>query len=204
MAKSLIQDIIIIKKQVVPLTKKNPSSGGKDRRDKDEKKEEKPRGRIFRTLLCFRLPRVPRLEFHHSKRKLKWTLAIVAIFVIALGGFIVLKYFSSVIVEITPRQQFVDVDVVFKASIEPVKDELPLEMMQINHEEKDIFYYFLAGGIGIIIIYISGITQLSLVTGIGIKKALMVGVFPFLPGDILKIIAASFIASKLKLVIPLR
>jgi biotin transport system substrate-specific component len=71
-------------------------------------------------------------------------------------------------------------------------------------KEKDIIYYFLAGGIGIIIIYISGITQLSLVTGIGIKKALMVGVFPFLPGDILKIIAASFIASKLKLVIPLR
>jgi len=71
-------------------------------------------------------------------------------------------------------------------------------------KEKDIFYYFLAGGIGIIIIYISGITQLSLVTGIGIKKALMVGVFPFLPGDILKIIASSFIASKLKLVIPLR
>ena len=71
-------------------------------------------------------------------------------------------------------------------------------------KEKDIFYYFLAGGIGIIIIYISGITQLSLVTGIGIKKALMVGVFPFLPGDILKIIAASFIASKLKLVTPLR
>jgi len=71
-------------------------------------------------------------------------------------------------------------------------------------KEKDIFYYFLAGGIGIIIIYISGITQLSLVTAIGIKKALMVGVFPFLPGDILKIIAASFIASKLKLVIPLR
>jgi biotin transport system substrate-specific component len=71
-------------------------------------------------------------------------------------------------------------------------------------KEKDIFYYFLAGGIGIIIIYISGITQLSLVTGIGIKKALMVGVFPFLPGDILKIIVASFIAGKLKLVIPLR
>lgn len=71
-------------------------------------------------------------------------------------------------------------------------------------KEKDIFYYFLAGGLGIVIIYISGITQLSLVTGIGIKKALMVGVFPFLPGDILKIIAASFIAGKLKLVIPLR
>ncbi len=71
-------------------------------------------------------------------------------------------------------------------------------------KEKDIFYYFLAGGLGIVIIYIIGIAQLSLVTGMGIKKTLMVGVFPFLPGDILKIIAASFIASKLKLVIPLR
>jgi biotin transport system substrate-specific component len=71
-------------------------------------------------------------------------------------------------------------------------------------KEKDIFYYFIAGGLGIVIIYIIGITQLSLVTGMGIKKTLMVGVFPFLPGDILKIIAASFIASKLKLVIPLR
>ena len=71
-------------------------------------------------------------------------------------------------------------------------------------KEKDIFYYFLAGGLGIVIIYISGITQLSLVTGIGIKKALMVGVFPFLPGDILKLIAASFLANKLKLAILLR
>ena len=52
-----------------------------------------------------------------------------------------------------------------------------------------------------VIIYITGIAQLSLVTGIGVKKALMVGMLPFLPGDILKIIAASFIASKLKLVI---
>jgi biotin transport system substrate-specific component len=68
-------------------------------------------------------------------------------------------------------------------------------------KEKNIFYYFLAGIIGTIILYILGITQLSLVTGIGIKKAIAVGMLPFLPGDILKIIAASFIASKLKLVI---
>ena len=68
-------------------------------------------------------------------------------------------------------------------------------------KEKNIFYYFLAGLSGMVIIYITGITQLSLVTGIGVKKALMVGMFPFLPGDILKIIAASFIASKLKIVI---
>ncbi len=67
-------------------------------------------------------------------------------------------------------------------------------------KEKNFFYYFLAGLSGMIIIYITGITQLSLVTGIGIKRALLIGALPFLPGDILKIIAASFIASKLKLI----
>jgi len=68
-------------------------------------------------------------------------------------------------------------------------------------KEKNFFYYFLAGLFGMVIIYITGIIQLSLVTGIGIKKAIAVGMLPFLPGDVLKIIAASFIASKLKLVI---
>lgn len=71
-------------------------------------------------------------------------------------------------------------------------------------KEKNIFYYFLAGLIGTLIIYILGVTQLSLVTGIGIKKAIVVGMLPFLPGDILKIIAASFIASKLKPIIELK
>jgi len=70
--------------------------------------------------------------------------------------------------------------------------------------EKNIFYYFLAGIIGTTILYVIGITQLSLVTGIGIKKAIIVGMLPFLPGDILKIIAASFIASKLKSTIELK
>jgi len=69
-------------------------------------------------------------------------------------------------------------------------------------KEKNIFYYFLAGLSGTVIIYIIGVTQLSLVTGMGIKRAVVVGMFPFLPGDILKVIAASFIASKLKLVAP--
>lgn len=71
-------------------------------------------------------------------------------------------------------------------------------------KEKNFFYYFLAGVIGTIILYIIGITQLSLVTDMGIKKALMVGMLPFLPGDILKIIAASFIASKLRPIIELK
>ena len=71
-------------------------------------------------------------------------------------------------------------------------------------KEKNIFYYLVAGLIGTIILYIVGITQLSLVTGIGIKKAITVGMLPFLPGDILKIITASFIASKLKPIIELK
>jgi len=71
-------------------------------------------------------------------------------------------------------------------------------------KEKNIFYYMLAGLSGTAIIYILGVAQLSLVTNIGVKKALMVGMLPFLPGDILKIIAASFIASKLKPIIKLK
>ena len=68
-------------------------------------------------------------------------------------------------------------------------------------KEKKIFYYLLAGFAGTVIIYFIGVTQLSLVTGIGIKKALLIGALPFLPGDILKIIAASFIARKFKIII---
>ncbi len=71
-------------------------------------------------------------------------------------------------------------------------------------KENNVFYYFMAGVIGTTILDITGITQLSLVTDMGIKKALMVGMLPFLPGDILKIIAASFIASKLRPIIELK
>lgn len=67
-------------------------------------------------------------------------------------------------------------------------------------KERNFFYYLLAGLSGMVIIYITGITQLSLVTGIGIKRALLIGALPFLPGDILKIIAASFIVHKFKMI----
>jgi len=73
------------------------------------------------------------------------------------------------------------------------------KIIELN-KEKNFFYYFLAGLSGMVIIYITGITQLSLVTGIGTKRALLIGALPFLPGDILKIIAASFIAHKFKMI----
>jgi len=71
-----------------------------------------------------------------------------------------------------------------------------LEVNKNNH----IFHYLLAGVIGTVVIYVIGLAQLSLVADIGIKKAIVIGVLPFLPSDMLKIIAASFIANKLKVV----
>ena len=68
-------------------------------------------------------------------------------------------------------------------------------------KEINIFYYFFIGCLGTLIIHSMGVIQLSLVTGIGIKRALYVGTLPFLPGDILKITAASFIANKTKKII---
>lgn len=74
------------------------------------------------------------------------------------------------------------------------------KMMEGKRGE-NIFYYFLVGLMGTIIIYILGIAQLSLVLGIGIRRAIAIGILPFLLGDILKIIAASFITRKLKSII---
>ena len=66
-------------------------------------------------------------------------------------------------------------------------------------ETINIFRYLLAGSLGTVLIYFFGIIQLSMITGIGMKNALFVGALPFLPGDILKIAAASFIAHKLNM-----
>lgn len=52
--------------------------------------------------------------------------------------------------------------------------------------------------LGTVIIYLSGIIQLSWVTKIGIKKAILVGVLPFLFGDGLKILAATFLVRRIK------
>lgn len=61
------------------------------------------------------------------------------------------------------------------------------------------FFYLMAVNIlgGIIIVYFFGILQLALVTGMGIKKAFLVGALPYLPGDLFKAFAASFLALRL-------
>ncbi len=50
--------------------------------------------------------------------------------------------------------------------------------------------------VGLAVIYAVGVLQLSLVARLSLEKALTVGVLPFLPGDALKIIAASLVTLK--------
>ncbi len=52
--------------------------------------------------------------------------------------------------------------------------------------------------VGNLVIYALGVAQLSLVAHISITKALLVGVVPFLFGDLLKLVAAALIALKLR------
>lgn len=52
--------------------------------------------------------------------------------------------------------------------------------------------------LGSLIIYAAGVPWLKLITGMAWSKALAVGMMPFLPGDMLKIIAAAAIAPKIR------
>jgi len=61
-----------------------------------------------------------------------------------------------------------------------------------------IFWHIFAMLAGMVIIYSLGITQLALVAKISFKKALAIGVLPFIPGDIIKILLAAIISSRLK------
>jgi biotin transport system substrate-specific component len=68
-------------------------------------------------------------------------------------------------------------------------------------EDVRTWSYFIVGLVGIIIIYACGVTQLLIVTEIGLKEAVLVGIIPFLPGDFLKLITASLLAIRIKSVV---
>lgn len=55
-------------------------------------------------------------------------------------------------------------------------------------------YALLGGVIGIPLIYVFGVVQLKLITGMGWDKAIMTGALPFIPLDIVKCLAAAVIA----------
>ena len=61
--------------------------------------------------------------------------------------------------------------------------------------KNDIMVLFLGG---IVIIYITGIIQLMLVLDLSLKAAFMTGALPYLPGGIIKIMAAVAMGNKIK------
>lgn len=63
-------------------------------------------------------------------------------------------------------------------------------------------YALLGCVIGIPLIYVFGVVQLKLVTGMGWDKAIMTGALPFIPLDILKCLAAAVIAIQLTVFLP--
>ncbi len=70
----------------------------------------------------------------------------------------------------------------------------------VNRMKKSagIFWNIFSMLIGMLIIYFLGSLQLSLVAKMSFHKALTVGVLPFIPGDIIKILLAAIISSRLK------
>jgi biotin transport system substrate-specific component len=70
----------------------------------------------------------------------------------------------------------------------------------INRMKKSagIFWNIFSMLIGMLIIYLLGSLQLSLVAKMSFHKALTIGVLPFIPGDVIKILLAAIISSRLK------
>jgi biotin transport system substrate-specific component len=56
----------------------------------------------------------------------------------------------------------------------------------------------LSVALGYAVVYAAGITQLSFVAHLSLRKALLVGVLPFVIGDILKCAAAGLLASRIR------
>ena len=70
----------------------------------------------------------------------------------------------------------------------------------VNRMKKSagIFWHIFSMLIGMLIIYFLGSLQLSLVAKMSFHKALVIGVLPFNPGDIIKILLAAIISLQLK------
>jgi biotin transport system substrate-specific component len=70
----------------------------------------------------------------------------------------------------------------------------------VNRMKKSagIFWNIFSMLIGMLIIYFMGSLQLSLVAKMNFHKAIAIGVLPFIPGDIIKVLLAAIISSRLK------
>lgn len=73
-----------------------------------------------------------------------------------------------------------------------------VEKIVETKKKPGFLHYATAMTVGLAVIYACGVLQLTAVAKITFGKALAVGVFPFLPGDFIKIAAASLITLKLR------
>lgn len=71
------------------------------------------------------------------------------------------------------------------------------KMVEVRREP-GLIWMGMALVVGNLVIYALGILQLSFVADISLIKSLLVGVIPFLPGDLLKLVAAAMIGLKLR------
>ena len=70
----------------------------------------------------------------------------------------------------------------------------------INRTKKSagLFWNIFSMLIGMLIIYLLGSLQLSLMAKMSLYKAMTIGVLPFIPGDVIKILLAAIVSSRLK------
>ena len=61
-------------------------------------------------------------------------------------------------------------------------------------------YVLVTVGVGMPLIYLAGVSQLMLLTGLNWWEATLMGVVPFLIGDVAKAVGASYIVKKLKVI----
>jgi len=61
-----------------------------------------------------------------------------------------------------------------------------------------VWWFFISALVGHAVIYGAGITWLSYIAHLSLRKAAIVGLLPFLPGDFLKCIVAALVARKIK------
>ena len=65
----------------------------------------------------------------------------------------------------------------------------------VRHQ-KSLGWIVLSMAIGTLVIWLFGMLQLGLFLGAGFKRAVLIGVLPFIPGDVIKLLTASVIYYK--------
>ncbi|MCD1294229.1 BioY family transporter [Methanocella sp. CWC-04] len=68
-----------------------------------------------------------------------------------------------------------------------------------KYQKPGYMQYLIAMSLGTLMIYICGAAQLMLVAHMAPDTALLVGVLPFIPGDIIKVLVAAYIATRFRL-----